>query len=155
MRLRPHRVLSGLVLLAVVFLYSSRAASRPLPIPGSEFASRAIADDKTDAPPADNSDLATEAAVKSEVDLAVDTPFHSPEADERLARADRHFNLGRQYYFQEKLTEARREFDAAVDALLNAPDSLPDHRRIERRLDEMCDVIYRLDVEKLGSGEAA
>ena len=78
---------------------------------------------------------------------------HSPEGDERLKRAEAHFNTGRQFYFQDNLTAARREFDAAVDALLNAPESLPDHRRIERRLDEICDLIYRFDIEKLGAGQ--
>ncbi len=78
---------------------------------------------------------------------------HSREADERLSRADAHLNSGRQLYFQGDLDGARREFDLAVDALLNAPDSLPDHRRIERRLDEICDLIYRFDVEKLGAGQ--
>ena len=83
------------------------------------------------------------------------SPVHSPEADERLNRADKHLNNGRQLYFQGDLNGARREFDLAVDALLNAPDSLPDHRRIERRLDEICDLIYRFDVEKLGAGQAS
>ncbi len=36
-----------------------------------------------------------------------------------------------------------------------APDSLPDHGRIERRLDEICNLIYRFDVEKLGAGQKA
>jgi membrane-bound lytic murein transglycosylase D len=79
---------------------------------------------------------------------------HTAEADERLKRADTHFQTGKQMYFQGNLDGARHEFDAAVDALLSAPDSLPDHRRIERRLDEICDVVYRFDVEKLGAGEA-
>ncbi len=154
MILRPHRVLSGLVLLTAVFVDSGRGASPKIPPPGLAFAPRTLADGNSNDPPSDSGDLATAAEIKSEVDLAVDTPFHSPEADERLARADRHFNLGRQSYFEDNLADSRREFDAAVDVLLNAPDSLPDHRRIERRLDEMCDVIYRLDVEKLGSGDA-
>ncbi len=84
----------------------------------------------------------------------VDNTPHSAEADERLARAETHFNTGRQFYFEGNLEGARREFDAAVDALLDAPDSLPDHRRIERKLDELCDLIYRFDVEKLGAGQA-
>jgi membrane-bound lytic murein transglycosylase D len=77
---------------------------------------------------------------------------HSAEGDNRIARADAHFNSGRQHYFQGDLAAARREFDLAVDTLLNAPDTIPDHRRIERRLDELCDLIYRFDVEELGSG---
>ena len=77
----------------------------------------------------------------------------SAEADDRLKRADVHFTKGRQMYFQGDLMGARQEFDAAVDVLLNAPDSLPDHRRIERRIDEICDVIYRFDVEKMCAGQ--
>lgn len=79
---------------------------------------------------------------------------HASKTDEILKSAENHFNLGRQYYFQNQLADARREFDAAVDALLNAPESLPDHARIERRLDEIGDVIYRFDVEKLGAGRS-
>jgi membrane-bound lytic murein transglycosylase D len=79
--------------------------------------------------------------------------IRSSEADDRLARAEKHFDAGRQFYFQDNLTAARREFDAAIDALLNAPESLPDHQRIDRRLEEMSDLIYRFDIEKLGAGQ--
>ena len=78
---------------------------------------------------------------------------HSPDGDDRLRRADLHVKNGKQFYFQGDIDGAHREFDAAVDALLNAPDSLPDHRRLERHLDEICDLIYRFDVEKLGAGQ--
>src|SRR5947209_3250021 len=58
----------------------------------------------------------------------------SAETDARLAEADSHFNRGRQAYFKADYATAHREFDEAVNVLLIAPDSLPDHRRIERRL---------------------
>lgn len=77
----------------------------------------------------------------------------SAETDARLTQADLHFNLGRSAYFKGDYATAHREFDEAVNVLLTAPDSLPDHRRIERRLDEMSDLIYRFDVEKLGAGQ--
>jgi membrane-bound lytic murein transglycosylase D len=80
------------------------------------------------------------------------TAVHSPEGDERLKRADAHLTSGRQFYFQGNLAGAHHEFDAAVDTLLDAPESLPDYQRIERRLDEICDLIYRFDIEKLGAG---
>jgi len=86
-------------------------------------------------------------------DLTASITVHSPEADDRLARAEKHFSAGRQFYFQDNLIAARREFDAAIDALLNAPESLPDNQRVERRLEEMSDLIYRFDVEKLGAGQ--
>ncbi len=80
---------------------------------------------------------------------------HSSDGDDRLRRADIHVKNGKQFYFQGDAAGARREFDAAVDALLNAPESLPDHRRLERHLDEICDLIYRFDVEKLGAGQTS
>ncbi len=84
-----------------------------------------------------------------------DGGIRSREAEECLRRSDGHFNAGRQLYFEGDLAGARREFDQAVDALLRVPDSLPDHSRIERRLDEICNLIYRFDVEKLGAGQKA
>jgi membrane-bound lytic murein transglycosylase D len=86
---------------------------------------------------------------------ATDGNIRSGEADECLRRSDTHFNAGRQLYFEGDLPGARREFDQAVDSLLRVPDSLPDHGRIERRLDEICNLIYRFDVEKLGAGQKA
>ncbi len=77
----------------------------------------------------------------------------SSHTDDLLREANSHFDGGRQFYFQGNVAGAKREFDAAVNVLLSAPDNLPDHGRIERRLDEMCDLIYRFDIEKLGAGE--
>lgn len=78
----------------------------------------------------------------------------SAETDELLRRADLHLSNGRTYYFQGDLTAARREFDAAVDVLLGASEALPDHRRVERRLEEVSDLIYRFDIDKLGAGDS-
>jgi membrane-bound lytic murein transglycosylase D len=80
---------------------------------------------------------------------------HSAEADARVARADKHLSSGKQFYFRGDLEGARREFNLAVDSLLNAPDNLPDRRRIERKLDEVSDLIYRFDLENLGAGQTS
>src|SRR3954452_18456433 len=80
---------------------------------------------------------------------------HSQDGDDRLKKADAHLHNGRDFYFKGNLTGAHREFDAAVDVLLNAPESLPDHARIERHLEQICDLIYRFDVEKLGAGQTS
>jgi peptidoglycan lytic transglycosylase D len=72
--------------------------------------------------------------------------------DALIQKADEYLALGRQFYFQGNVSGAKREFDAAIDVMLSAPDDLPDHHRIEHHLDEMCDLIYRFDVEKLGAG---
>lgn len=80
---------------------------------------------------------------------------HTAQTDEVLSRSQARFESGRAHYFQADFSAAKHDFDAAVDALLNAPDSLPDHRRIERRLEELCDLIYRFDIEKLGAGQGS
>jgi membrane-bound lytic murein transglycosylase D len=85
--------------------------------------------------------------------LAGDVPVRPNETDQEIGKADRHLNTGRQFYFQGNLEGARREFDAAVNVLLSVPDSAPDRRQVERRLDEICELIYRFDVEKLGAGQ--
>jgi membrane-bound lytic murein transglycosylase D len=77
----------------------------------------------------------------------------SPDTDQRLNAADRRLALGKQAYSRGDLEGARREFDGAVDALLNAPENLPDRRRLERKLDEVSDQVYRFDLERLGRGE--
>ncbi len=77
----------------------------------------------------------------------------SRTTDQLLAKAEDFLEKGRQFYFKGDVAGAKREFDSAISTLLSAPDSLPDHRRIERRLGEMCDLIYRFDVEKLGAGQ--
>ncbi len=86
---------------------------------------------------------------------ATDDPSEtrSPATDALLKQADSDFNTGRKLYFEGNLEGAKRQFDAAVEVLLSAPDSLPDRRRIDRRLDEICDLVYRFDVEKLGAGQ--
>ena len=48
-------------------------------------------------------------------------------------------------------TQARLEFDRAVDVLFNAPENLPGRAALERRLEELVDAIYRIDQDQLGS----
>ncbi len=79
--------------------------------------------------------------------------IRSAEADQRIQLSNQHLNAGKQFYFKGDLTGARREFNASIDALLNAPDNLPDRRRIEAQLDRITDLVYRFDIEKLGAGE--
>ena len=71
--------------------------------------------------------------------------------DSRIYKAEGHFDAGRKLYQQADFAGARREFDAAMDILLSAPDNIPDRQRLERRLDQMAETIYRYDLEGLGS----
>jgi membrane-bound lytic murein transglycosylase D len=137
-----------ITVLAAFALGCSSAFSRSLP-PGLLYHMRA-AETASATPETTDVSSGQDAQLRPGADS---TALHSAEGDERLKRADAHLSSGRQFYFQGNLAGAHREFDAAVDALLTAPESLPDHRRIERKLDEICDLIYRFDVEKLGAGQ--
>ncbi|HEX5227313.1 MAG TPA: transglycosylase SLT domain-containing protein [Bryobacteraceae bacterium] len=73
------------------------------------------------------------------------------EVDSRIAKARDHVDAGKRFYQLNDLDAARREFDAALDVLLSAPDSLPNRQRLETELDQITDTIYRYDLEGLGS----
>lgn len=75
------------------------------------------------------------------------------EIDSRLHRADERFEAGKKAYQEGNVEDARRSFDQAVDILLGAPDGAPDRAKLERRLDQMVDTIYRYDVNGLGAAE--
>src|SRR5271165_6332349 len=53
------------------------------------------------------------------------------EVNSRVAKAREHLEAGKRLYQLDDLDAARREFDAALDVLLSAPDTLPDRPRLE------------------------
>ena len=83
----------------------------------------------------------------------------NPQFSERWARADalveranRSFEAGKRYYQSNDAANARREFDAAIDSMLEASEQNPiDREQYERKLDEMVDAIHRLDLTGLGA----
>jgi membrane-bound lytic murein transglycosylase D len=73
-------------------------------------------------------------------------------ADSLVRRADRRFEAGKRYYQSNDIGNARREFDAAIDSMLDASDQNPtDRAEYESQLDEMVDAIHRLDLAGLGA----
>jgi membrane-bound lytic murein transglycosylase D len=73
------------------------------------------------------------------------------EVDARVAKAHEHLEAGKRFYQLDDLDAARREFDAALDVLLSAPDNIPDRPRLEREIDQISDAVYRYDLEGLGA----
>jgi len=102
-----------------------------------------------------NGDDGADASILGSANSEVRNAVLSPETDLILQRSARHLSDGRMAYFEGNLPVARREFDSAVQVLLEAPDALPDRLRIERRLEEISDLIYRFDTEKMGAGETS
>jgi membrane-bound lytic murein transglycosylase D len=79
------------------------------------------------------------------------TKASAPPSD-RLNRAEFHFQEGKRLIDADQPEQARHAFDLAVSILLEAPESEPDRERLERRLEEIVDLIYRYDLDNLGSG---
>ncbi len=76
--------------------------------------------------------------------------------DAMVEEADRHFAAGKQAYATGDLAAARREFDLAVDAMLDASDLKPaDRQAYERRMDQMVDAIHSFDLAGLGASDSS
>src|SRR5258708_33286364 len=92
--------------------------------------------------------------------LAPDMPpiiFSNPQilqrrtqADATMQSAQRRLLAGKRYYQTKDLANARREFDRAIDLMLEASDQEVGNRReFDRQLDEMLDSIHRYALSAL------
>ena len=77
---------------------------------------------------------------------ATDTEFILKRAEDRFAAGKKAIQDGR-------IEEARSEFDKAIEILLNAPEDTAERPRLEKRLQEMIDAIYRYDAGEMGASE--
>jgi membrane-bound lytic murein transglycosylase D len=94
-------------------------------------------------------------ATLSAVPAPAAVPVHLTQATspgDRLHRGEFYFQEGKRFVDAGLFDEARQAFDRAVSVLLEAPEDDPNRERIERRLEEMVDLIYRYDLDALGSG---
>ncbi|MGC9951001.1 MAG: transglycosylase SLT domain-containing protein [Bryobacteraceae bacterium] len=75
------------------------------------------------------------------------------EGDLTMQSADQAFQRGKHAYQANNTELARREFDTAVDLMLEASEENPsDRQAFEARLEEMVDSIHRRDLAGLGAG---
>lgn len=73
-------------------------------------------------------------------------------ADLSVQRANEAFQRGKQAYQSNDIPNARREFDSAIDLLLEAFDQDPSNRQeLDNKLDEMADAIHRFDLAGMGA----
>jgi membrane-bound lytic murein transglycosylase D len=79
-------------------------------------------------------------------------PGRPSVVDERIRRAEDRFQVGKRLYLDGDRDGARREFDRAIDTLLSLPDAGADRLKLERKLDDLSTLIYRYDIDGLGSG---
>jgi len=80
-------------------------------------------------------------------------PRRRTEADASIQKAEKALQRGRRSYQLKDLAGARREFDRAIDLMLEASDQSPEDRQeLQRKLEEMVDTIHRYDLADLGAG---
>src|SRR5258706_9076772 len=75
------------------------------------------------------------------------------DAEFLIKKAEDRFAAGKRALQEGKLDEARDEFNKTIEILLGAPENLPDRSRVELRLEELADGIYRYDLDRLNAGE--
>ena len=75
----------------------------------------------------------------------------SSDTDFILRRAEDRFAAGKKAIQDGRTDDARAEFDKAIEILLNAPEDTAERPKLEKRLQEMIDAIYRYDSGELGA----
>jgi len=69
-----------------------------------------------------------------------------------MEQAEQAFRRGKQSYQSKDAAQARREFDTAIDLMLEASESNPEDRQtFEARLDKLVESIHRYDLSGLGA----
>jgi membrane-bound lytic murein transglycosylase D len=71
-----------------------------------------------------------------------------------LQESDKRFQYGKFCIQEEKYDQARAEFDAALNVLLELPADLPDRALAERKFEELIRLIHRYDLDSLGASGA-
>lgn len=102
----------------------------------------------------DTSNAADEAAADTR-QAGTPTPAIAPtDLDQKLSQAQERVAAGKRLLQEGNREGARQAFDRAIDLLLKTTLGPQDRVRAERSLEELVDLIYRYDVDELGSGES-
>jgi len=78
-------------------------------------------------------------------------PGAATHADLLIEKAQQHFQQGKKYYQIKDVEEARKEFNQAVDLMLEASDNPSDRRVYDAKLEGMVEAIHGYDLAGLGS----
>jgi membrane-bound lytic murein transglycosylase D len=89
---------------------------------------------------------------------AIDAPLAAiarpTDAEFLIKKADDSFSEGKKALEAGNTVVARVNFDRAIEALLAAPENLPERARVERRLEELIEAIYRYDSDQATVGDS-
>ena len=112
---------------------------------------RAALEAAVEPPPVQPNAYLAESDVPNIVSAPPQLPVSATRSDLLIEKAHEHFQQGKKYYQQQDPEGARREFDQAVDLMLEASDNPTDRQVYESKLEDMVDAIHRLDQAGLGS----
>jgi len=146
-----HSVLISLPILLIAVLLTSCASNRTQALKLSFLPSTPLPIEVAYDPPPQLESYLFNRESPNLIDRTLTQPPRPMEVDARIARAEDHFEAGKRLYQKEDMAGARTEFDLAVGLLVSAPENLPDRSRLERKLDQLVDTIYRYDLEGLGA----
>src|SRR5579863_4106 len=79
--------------------------------------------------------------------------FQPTASDLLISQAEDKFQSGRKFYRDGNYDQARQEFDAAIDLMLQASQDPTDRPLFELKLEDMVDSIHRLDLSGLGAAQ--
>jgi len=88
--------------------------------------------------------------------LVAGTPQLPPftRADGLMKRAETHFQRGRRHYQSHDVENARKQFDQAIDLMLEASANKPnDGQEFQHRFEQMVESIHRYDMAGMGAAE--
>ncbi|MBV8845321.1 MAG: lytic transglycosylase domain-containing protein [Bryobacterales bacterium] len=75
------------------------------------------------------------------------------DAEFLIKRADDRYAAGKRAIKEGRIEDARWEFNRAIEILLSAPEDAPDRLKVEQRLDELIESVYRYDTGELGASQ--
>ena len=137
----------ALGLLPSLPLMSAGAAANPLP----PFEFRAV-EPSTHASGLDIQRIQLQMAAPKPLENALSPT--SP-AGQAIHESEQHSQNGRSLLQEQRADEARREFDLAVEVLLNVPENVPERALFERKAEEIIRRIHKYDLENLGAGQSS
>lgn len=153
----PTRPLALLALLAATLPFAhAQFGSRRSPVFNNLVSAGTVVPGGQGADPADliGMDGVAAPVMKQPVLLSPKDPSSEllTPAQKAIREADRHFQFGKFYIQEGKPDEARVEFDAAIDMLLDVPEATSDRASVEKKFEVLIRLIHRYDVDSLGSG---
>jgi len=85
--------------------------------------------------------------------LGASLPFIAKPTDAEflIKRAEDRYAAGKRAIQEGHVADARREFNRAIEILLTAPEDMPERTRVEQRLEDMVESVYRYDTGELGA----